>query len=85
VLVRPEGKTDGELLDSVRTRFEPWQVLVRHQHGSPPATPLADDRPAQKGLPTAYVCLKGACQLPVTDPHALAALLDRTPAPTAAS
>src|SRR3989442_2629074 len=45
VLVRPEGKTDGELLDSVRTRFEPWQVLVRHQHGSPPATPLPDDRP----------------------------------------
>src|SRR6202011_5980683 len=76
VLVRPEGKTDGELLDSVRTRFEPWQVLVRHQDGSPPATPLADDRPAQKGLPTAYVCVKGACQLPVTDPRALAALLD---------
>jgi len=80
VLVRPEGKTDGELLDPVRTRFEPWQVLVRHQQGSPSATPLADDRPAQKGLPTAYVCVKGACQLPVTDPQALAALLDRRPA-----
>src|SRR5467141_1811305 len=76
VLVRPEGKTDEELLDPMRTRFEPWQVLVRHQDGSPPATPLADDRPAQKGLPTAYVCVKGACQLPVTDPKALAALLD---------
>jgi len=85
VLVRPEGKTDVELLDPVRTRFEPWQVLVRHQYGSPPATPLANDRPAQKGLPTAYVCLKGACQLPVTDPGALAALLDGTPAPAAAS
>jgi len=80
VLVRPEGKTDGELLDPVRTRFAPWQVLVRHQQGSPSATPLADDRPPQKGLPTAYVCVKGACQLPVTDPQALAALLDRRPA-----
>jgi len=37
----PGGKTDGELLDPVRTRFEPWQVLVRHQQGSPSATPLA--------------------------------------------
>jgi uncharacterized protein len=76
VLVRPPGRDDRELLDVVRKRFAPWQALVRHEEGSAPATPLAQDRPAQKGLPTAYVCVKGACQLPVTDPQALGALLE---------
>jgi uncharacterized protein YyaL (SSP411 family) len=78
VLVRPAQESDGELLDVVRGRFEPAQELIRHVEGAPPATPLAQDRPAQAGRPTAYVCVRGACQLPVTEPRALAALLDRT-------
>ncbi len=77
VLVRPRSGDDRALLDVVRTRFGPAQVLLRQEEGFPPATPLAQDRPAQKGLPTAYVCVKGACQLPVTEPQALGALLDR--------
>jgi uncharacterized protein YyaL (SSP411 family) len=76
VLVRPRGQSDRGLLDVVRSRFEPSQVLVRHADGSPAATALARDRPPQNGAPTAYVCVKGACQLPVTEPQALAALLD---------
>ena len=85
VLVRPKAQADAALLDRVRPRFEPWQVLVRHEEGSPPASALAKDRPAQGNKPTAYVCVRGACQLPVTDPQALAALLDRTPAAAASS
>jgi hypothetical protein len=77
VLVRPATGSDRELLDVVRGRFEPAQVLIRHVEGAPPATPLSQDRPAQSGRAAAYVCVQGACQLPVTEPAALAALLDR--------
>jgi uncharacterized protein YyaL (SSP411 family) len=77
VLVRPADGSDADLLDVVRGRFEPWQVLIRHRDGTPPATPLAQDRPAREGKAAAYVCVRGACQLPVTEPQALAALLDR--------
>ena len=84
VLVRPEKGDDRELLDVVRRRFAPWQVLLRHREETPPATPLAESRPAQRGKATAYVCVRGACQLPVTEPQPLAALLDRVPGATAA-
>src|SRR5882724_565526 len=46
VLVRPKAQVDAGLLDRVRPRFEPWQVLVRHEEGALPATALAKDRPA---------------------------------------
>jgi uncharacterized protein YyaL (SSP411 family) len=68
VLVRPSKGSDAELLDVLRPRFAPSQVLIRHEEGSEPATPLARDRPAQSGKPTAYVCTHGSCQLPVTAP-----------------
>ena len=71
VLVRPRAGSDTALLDVLRPRFAPAQVLVRHEEGAPPATPLAQDRPAQEGKATAYVCVRGACQLPVTEPIAL--------------
>ena len=77
VLVRPRGRGDRELVDVVRTRFSPSQVLIRHEEGNAPATPLAADRPAQAGKATAYVCVRGACQLPVNEPQPLGALLDR--------
>ena len=40
------------------------------------ASPLLDGRELIDGRPTAYVCESYACQLPVTDPEALAAQLD---------
>ncbi len=80
VLVRPAEGSDCELLDVIRGRFEPSQVLIRQREGAPPATPLAEDRPPRSGKAAAYVCVKGACQLPVTDPEDLAELLDRTAA-----
>jgi uncharacterized protein YyaL (SSP411 family) len=75
VLVRPRGGTDARLADVVRTRFSPSQILIRVEEGGQPPTPLAENRPAQRGQATAYVCVKGACQLPATDPAALAGLL----------
>jgi uncharacterized protein YyaL (SSP411 family) len=74
VLVRPRGRGDAPLLDVRRPRFLPHSVLVRAEEGA--AEPaLARDRPALRGLPTAYVCLRGACQLPVTEPDELRKLL----------
>ena len=75
VVVRPHGQSDSALLEPLRRTFAPNHVLIRHEDGAPPATPLAQDRPARDGKATAYVCVKGACQLPVTDPSALQALL----------
>ena len=75
VLVRPPRENDAELADVIRTRFFPALVLLRHEDGALPATPLAQDRPAHDGKATAYVCSRGACQLPVTDPAALERLL----------
>ena len=75
VLVRPRGGSDEALLEVVRGKFAPSQVLVRHEDGAPPATPLAQDRPPREGSATAYVCVHGACQLPVTAPAGLEKLL----------
>ena len=61
----------------VRTRFAPSQVLIRHEEETGPATPLAQGRPAQSGKTAAYVCVRGTCQLPLNEPQALGALLDR--------
>lgn len=39
-------------------------------------TPLLEDRPLVDGRPTAFVCERFACKLPVTDAGALAAQID---------
>ena len=75
VLVRPNNGSDALLLDTLRARFAPSQVLIRHEDGGPPATPLAQDRPARDGTATAYVCMHGSCQLPVTESAELEKLL----------
>jgi uncharacterized protein YyaL (SSP411 family) len=59
----------------LRPRFAPSQVLVRHEEGSTPATPLAAERPAQSGKATAYACVRGACKLPVSDAAELVKLV----------
>ena len=78
VLVRPRGtqlSADAALLDRVRARFAPSQVLLRAEEGAS-FTPLLHDRLAQDGHTTAYVCVRGACQLPVIEAAALDQLLD---------
>ena len=66
------------MLDEVSQRFMPNRVLVGvSDPANPPLqdSPLLEQRVMQNGLPTAYVCENYACQLPVTEPAALAAQL----------
>jgi uncharacterized protein YyaL (SSP411 family) len=70
VLVRPPRSEDAPLLDVIRSLFLPNAVLVRAEEGSNELA-LARGRTAIRGAPAAYVCVRGACQLPVTDPAEL--------------
>ena len=75
----PDEDATGALLEPVRARWRPFQVLA----AAAPATvlasavPLLHDRVAIDGQPTAYVCRDFACELPVTDPEALRSRLGR--------
>ena len=65
------------LLDTVHGNFLPNKVLAgatppRADEPPPVQIPLLEDRGQVNNLPTAYVCQNYVCQLPVTDPAALA-------------
>ena len=60
---------------ALRSRYRPHQVLAGGD-GGPSVVPLLADRGLVGGKQAAYVCERFACQLPVTDVEALAALLD---------
>ena len=77
-LVWPDGAGAGPLVETSFRRYMPNRVVVGAAAGSPAGAglPLLADRPAVEGKPTAYVCRRYVCQLPVTDPAALAAQLD---------
>ena len=79
VIVGPAGDpATTSMLDEVSQRFMPNRVLVGvSDPANPPLkdSPLLEQRVMQDGLPTAYVCENYACQLPVTDPAALAVQL----------
>ena len=86
VLLRPQGGSDAALLEVLRTRFAPAQVLVRAEEGPglealAAVTPLVRERTALAGATTAYLCRHGACGLPATTAEALRAQL-ATPPPT---
>ena len=76
-----EGEGTQALLEEVFSRYLPNKVLVGASGGEgddPVAAlglPLLEDRGMEDGKPTAYVCQNYACQLPVTDPEALAGQL----------
>ena len=64
------------LLNVVHSRYIPNKVLVGNDPSKPyPAIPLLEDRDMVDSRPTAYVCENYACQLPVTEPEALASQL----------
>jgi uncharacterized protein len=79
-LVWPRGqeRAVAPLLDTVFGRYQPNRVVVGATEGDPAGAglPLLAERPAVGGRPTAYVCQHYVCQLPVTEPDALARQLD---------
>ncbi len=79
-LVWPAGAEGAaaRLVETVFRRYQPNRVVVGAAAGAPGTVglPLLADRGAVEGRPTAYVCRRYVCQLPVTDPDALARQLD---------
>jgi uncharacterized protein YyaL (SSP411 family) len=71
----PTDPATRGLLAEVYARFLPNTVLALKALGDEAAAaliPLLADRPMLRGQPTAYVCRNYVCNLPVTDPAALA-------------
>ena len=84
VLPRGAELRDAAPLTAVlRRAFVPNRALACAAEGDLAAlarlAPFAADKVAVDGLPTAYVCRRGRCELPVTDPDALAAQLSPPP------
>jgi hypothetical protein len=79
-LVWPAGaeRAAAPLLETVFRRYQPNRVVVGAAAAAPGAAglPLLADRGAVDGKPTAYVCRRYVCELPVTEPDALARQLD---------
>jgi uncharacterized protein YyaL (SSP411 family) len=73
-----EERALAPLLDTVFGRYQPNRVLVGAAEGSAAGAglPLLAERSTMSGRPTAYVCRHYVCQLPVTEPEALARQLD---------
>jgi uncharacterized protein YyaL (SSP411 family) len=73
-----EERGAAPLLDTVFGRYQPNRVVVGAAEGAPGAggLPLLAERGTLNGRPTAYVCRHYVCQLPVTEPEALARQLD---------
>jgi hypothetical protein len=73
-----EERAAAPLVDTVFGRYQPNRVVVGAAEGVPAAAglPLLAGRGAVNGRPTAYVCRDYVCQLPVTEPEALARQLD---------
>jgi uncharacterized protein YyaL (SSP411 family) len=64
-----------ELLDVVFGEYRPNQVVAYASDGKDSRVPLLVDRTPLDGHATAYVCRNFVCQMPVTEPDALAAQL----------
>jgi uncharacterized protein YyaL (SSP411 family) len=73
-LVWPAGGDPAPLLKEVFGRYLPNRAVVGAPAGSAAAggLPLLAERSTVDGKPTAYVCRHFVCQLPVTEPQALA-------------
>jgi uncharacterized protein YyaL (SSP411 family) len=77
----PTARATGALVREVTTRrFVPSHVLAvasPDDERAAETVPLLAGRPQLDGSPTAYVCERFVCNLPVTTPEDLAAQLDR--------
>jgi uncharacterized protein YyaL (SSP411 family) len=80
VIGDPGDPATKSLLGVVNARYLPGKVLAGGRpNGTAPSVdvPLLKDRNMVEDRPTAYVCEDHTCKTPVTDPEALAALLDQ--------
>ncbi|MBK6514670.1 MAG: thioredoxin domain-containing protein [Polyangiaceae bacterium] len=80
VVVSPgEGEAEDALLAPLRARFVPNKVVLLARDGLDEElrslSPLLEGKTARRGLPTAYVCIRGSCKLPTTDPLVFSAQL----------
>jgi len=76
VLVWPGGEPPAALLDVVRRTFVPSRALCGAAEGEALArlgrvAKVAEGKKAIGGRPTAYVCERGACQMPALEPAKL--------------
>jgi uncharacterized protein len=78
VIVARSSRAEAEpLLARLRTTFLPNKVLVVAVEGPDLAAqarliPLLEQKAARKGKATAYVCERGVCVLPTSDPDVFA-------------
>ena len=79
VVGEPDDLATRALLAPLSTVWRPFQVLAvaSPRAVAASAVPLLHDRVAIDGRPSAYVCRDFVCSLPVTDPDALVAQLER--------
>jgi uncharacterized protein YyaL (SSP411 family) len=64
------------MLRVVRAAYRPNLIVAAQGQRERSGVPLLRDRDAVNGATTAYVCRQYACELPVTSPEDLSALLD---------
>jgi len=78
VIIAPHSRTEAaDFLAQLRAAYVPNRVLVVASEGADleaqkRLVPFLDGKVAQKGKATAYVCEKGVCLLPTTDPQVFA-------------
>ncbi len=72
----PAAAETQALLREIRQHYLPNTVVALRRPGEEAILPLLAGRDLVNGQPAVYVCENYACQLPVTDPQALARLLD---------
>jgi uncharacterized protein YyaL (SSP411 family) len=86
----PDAQDTRALVSALFERFQPNKVVALRHPGPAGARdeqliPLLADRPQLAGKATAYVCQNFTCQLPVTDPAALAAQIGGVVGPQASA
>jgi uncharacterized protein YyaL (SSP411 family) len=81
-VVWPAGADPEPLLAVLRATFLPSRALAGAAEGSALAAlaklvPFTAEKIAQGGKPTGYVCRRGKCELPATDPDTFRTQLTR--------
>ena len=87
-LVWPPGQAADQLQAVLRATFLPNRVLAGAEEGGAVEglariVPFLGEKVAQRGKPTGYVCQRGKCELPATDPDLFKAQLLKVAQPPA--